>query len=80
MCTVLVILPAEQCGGLVQPGRVKGAQIFRQPVNLLVNVRFEQMKDAACCELMRLFPSLHKPVRALFHSATDIFSRYSFKS
>lgn len=44
MRAVFVILAAEQRGRLIQPGRVKGAEIFRQAVQLLINIRLQQVK------------------------------------
>ena len=54
MAAVDVILTAEQRGGLVEQGGWNGRKIAGQAVDLLVDVRFHQMKNAAFRELIRL--------------------------
>lgn len=54
MTAVDVILTAEQRGGLIEQGGRNGRKIAGQAVDLLVNVRFHQMKNAAFRELIRL--------------------------
>ncbi|SSM46584.1 Uncharacterised protein [Klebsiella pneumoniae] len=64
MAAVDVILAAEQRGGLVEQGGRNSRKIAGQAVDLLVNVRFHQMKNVAFRELIRLgcHTVLHKPV------------------
>lgn len=52
MAAVDVILTAEQRGGFVEQGGWNGRKIAGQAVDLLVDVRFHQMKDAAFRELI----------------------------
>lgn len=54
MATVDVILAAEQGGRFIQQGGRDGGQVLRQAVNLLVEIRLHQMKNAAFGELIRL--------------------------
>lgn len=54
MAAVDVILAAEQGGKFIQQGGRDGGQVLRQAVNLLVEVRLHQMKNAAFGELIRL--------------------------
>lgn len=54
MAAVDVIFPAEQRGGLIQQGGRDCRQVFRQAVNLLVQVRFHQVKDTTFAELIGL--------------------------
>lgn len=64
MTAVNLILSTEQRGGLVEQGGWNGRKITGQAVDLLVDVRFHQMKDTAFRELIRLrgHAVLHKPV------------------
>lgn len=64
MTAVNVILAAEQRGRLVEQGGWNSRKITGQAVDLLVDVRFHQMKDAAFRELiwLRGHTVLHKPV------------------
>ena len=51
--TVLVVLATEQGGRLIKPGRLQRAQVLRHAVQLLVDVRFHQVKHPALVELQR---------------------------
>lgn len=64
MAPVDVVLPTEQRGGLIQQGGRYGGQIFRQSVNLLVQVRLHQVEDTPTGKLIRLHGHavLHKPI------------------
>ncbi|GEE73393.1 hypothetical protein EC142370_04755 [Escherichia coli O145:H34] len=75
MCAIFVILAAEQRGRLIQPGRVKGAEIFRQAVQLLINIRLQQVKHGAGREGCRLVEGRHPPVNILLHATAGIFCR-----
>ncbi|OQV66787.1 hypothetical protein AK51_01715 [Serratia nematodiphila DZ0503SBS1] len=59
MRPVLVILTAEQCRRLIQPGGVKRAEVLRQAVQFLIDVRLNQVENAVGLEAVRLFPVLH---------------------
>ena len=70
-----VILPAEQRRGLIQQGGGDGGQVFRQAVNLQVQVRHHQVKDAAFSELIRLrgHALLNKPVGIQIYAPAGVF-------
>ncbi len=74
MAAVDVILTTKQRGGLVQQGGGDGGQVFWQAVNILVQVRLHQVKNAASGELIRLrsHTVLHKPVGILRNDVCDI--------
>ena len=80
MRTVLVILAAEQRRRIIQSGRIKRAEIFRQAVKFLINIRLQQVKHVAGRKLMRLFPVIHKPVNAILHAPAGDFGRGGFKA
>ncbi len=75
MAAINVILTAEQCGRLVQQGGRDGGEVFRQAINLLVQVRLHQVKDAAFSELIRLggHSVLHKPVGIQIPTPSGVF-------
>lgn len=81
MAAVDVILAAEQGGGLVQQGGRNGGQVFRQAVNLLVQVRLHQVKNAASGELIRLrsHTVLHKPVGIQIDAPAGVFRQRRLK-
>lgn len=78
--TILVILAAEQRRRLIQPDGVKCAEVFRQAVQLLIDVRLQQVKHAARRKLMRLFPVVHKPVDPAGDPFAGEFCRGGFKA
>ncbi len=71
--SVLVILTAEQRRRFVQPRGVKRAEVLRQAVQFLVNIRLNQVKNTVGLETVRLFPVLHEPVSAAIHTAPRRF-------
>lgn len=54
VATIDIVLAAKQRGGLIQQGGGDGGQVFRQAVNLLVQVRLHQVEDATFGELVGL--------------------------
>lgn len=75
VCAVLIILAAEQRGGLVQPRGVERRQIFRHPIQLLIDIRLQQVKNAVGRERVRLSERLHEPVNARVNAAPGVFGR-----
>ena len=75
MAAVDVILAAEQGGGLVEQGGRDGGQVFREAVNLLVQVRLHQVKYAAFGKLIGLCSHavLHKSEGIEIDSAAGLF-------
>ena len=59
-------------------GGVKRAEIFRQAVKLLINIRLQQVKHAAGRKFMRFFPVIHKPVNAILNVSAGEFGRGGF--
>ena len=62
MAAVVVILATKQRGRFVQPGRLQRGEVFGQPVHLLIDVRFNQVKHAPRLEFVFLSEALHKVV------------------
>lgn len=62
MRAVLVILATKQRGGLIQPGGIERAQVFRHPVELLIDIGLKQMAHRTGGELMRVRIVRHVPV------------------
>jgi len=77
---VLVILAAEQRRRLIQPGRIERAEVFRQALQLLIDIRLQQMQHAAGRKFVRLFPVIHKPVNAILYAPAGEFGRGGFKA
>lgn len=65
---VVVVAPPEQGGALIQPGALQRAEIFRQPINLLIDIGLAQMPDTAGFEWMLNARVRHKEVGARFHT------------
>lgn len=80
MRAVLIILTTEQRCRLIQPSGVKRAELFRQAVQLLINIRLQQLKHAAGRKFVRLFPVIHKPVNAFLQTSAGKFGRGGFKA
>ena len=79
MRAVLVVLAAKQRGRFIQPGGIERAEIFRQAVQLLVNVRLNQVKHAAGRKLVRLLPVIDKPVFAVLYALAGKLGRGGFQ-
>lgn len=75
MLPVLVILASKKRGGLILPGRIKGAEIFQHTVELLIDVWLLKMEHATRLELMRLGERLNKPVDVFLNATTGVLGR-----
>ncbi len=75
MPAVNVILASKQRGGFVQQGRGDSRKVLRQAVNLLVQIRIYQVKNAATDEHIRLcgHAVLHEPVGIQIYSPAGVF-------
>ncbi|MOA35150.1 hypothetical protein D3C78_1565780 [compost metagenome] len=72
---VLVILATKQGGGFIQPGGIERAQVFRHPVQLLINVRLKQMEHRAGRKFVRVREARHVPVDAILDATAGVFRR-----
>ncbi|MCY1525909.1 hypothetical protein D9M68_609100 [compost metagenome] len=80
VAAILIVAPPEERGRLVEPGGIERRQVFRQPVHLLVNVRLQQVKDAARLEGVLVLPGLHKMVGLQVHAAAHVFGHGRLQS
>ena len=79
MAAILIVASAEERGILVEQCRLQGREIFRNAVDLLIEIGREQLVNGAKRELLLILEPWHPPEGAGLDTAPRIFCQRMLK-